>query len=166
MQILLARLGESFKVPVTPEPPPSTAVQALMGRVRLGGQADAFRERAVCLVCASEQQKVALDDQNMFEALLAESMASGLEDLQEASLAALAAGPAMSATDAARFIIRCNSAKQAALARKTQAAQVHTPADEHLHSRSCGRSEGRGIRRRRSPQQHSGLRPLASRPAS
>ena len=72
--------------------------------------------------------KVALDDQNIFEALLAEWMASGLENFQEASLAALAAGPAMSATDAACFIVRCKSAKQAALARTTQAAQVPTPA--------------------------------------
>ena len=106
MQTLLARLGESFTVPVTPEPLPSTAFQALMRRVRLGGQANAFRAKAVCLVCESEQQKVALEDQDIFEALLAEWMASGLENLQEASLAALAAGPAMSATDAACFKAR------------------------------------------------------------
>ena len=128
MQTFLARLGESFKVPVTPEPLPSTAFQALMRRVRLGGQADDFRAKAVCLVCESEQQKVALEDHDIFEALLAEWMASGLENFQEASLAALAAGPAMSATDAACFIVRCKSAKQAALARTTQAAQVPTPA--------------------------------------
>ena len=128
MQTLLARLGESFTVPVTPEPLPSTAFQALMRRVRLGGQADDFRAKAVCLVCESEQQKVALEDHDIFEALLAEWMASGLENFQEASLAALAAGPAMSATDAACFIVRCRSAKQAELARKTQAAQVPTPA--------------------------------------
>ena len=128
MQTFLARLGESFKVPVTPEPLPSTAFQALMRRVRLGGQANDFRAKAVCLVCESEQQKVALEDHDIFEALLAEWMASGLENFQEASLAALAAGPAMSATDAACFIVRCKSAKQAALARTTQTAQVPTPA--------------------------------------
>ena len=87
MQTFLARLGESFKVPVTPEPLPSTAFQALMRRVRLGGQANDFRAKAVCLVCESEQQKVALEDHDIFEALLAEWMASGLENFQEASLA-------------------------------------------------------------------------------
>ena len=45
----------------------------------------------------------------------AEAEAEDVLELIEVTLAALAADPAMSATDAACFIIRCNSAKQAAL---------------------------------------------------